>query len=196
MANNHPHSTETRAKISASLSGRTISAEVLAKRIGRKASEETKAKMRIAQSNPSPEIRAKLRAARSNRDPDSAETRARKSAASRGRPKSMEHRVNMSKSRLGKYVGENNPNWKGGQIDDGYGYECIRIHPGFYLKVHRLTMTQILGRKLKNGEIVHHINKNKMDNRPDNLALCSDPVAHGWCRSEDAKIFLGNAGAS
>ena len=39
--------------------------------------------------------------------------------------------------------------------------------------LHRKIMEEILGRKLKRSEVVHHINQNRTDNRPKNLQVMS-----------------------
>jgi hypothetical protein len=76
-----------------------------------------------------------------------------------------------------RIIGENNPNWKGGRYEHGQGYCLVlaRHHPfadkSGHILEHRIVMEKILGRYLKKGEIVHHKNGNKKDNRPENLIL-------------------------
>lgn len=43
---------------------------------------------------------------------------------------------------------------------------------------HAIIMEKYLGRKLKTGEVVHHINNNKIDNRIENLELLSNQNVH------------------
>ncbi len=47
---------------------------------------------------------------------------------------------------------------------------------------HRVVMEKILGRKLKNGEIVHHIDENKHNNHPSNLKL--------WNQKDHARYHI------
>ena len=56
------------------------------------------------------------------------------------------------------------------------GYRIIYVD-GVFIREHRHIMEQHLGRKLVEGEIVHHINGIKDDNRLENLAIMS-PAEH------------------
>lgn len=67
-------------------------------------------------------------------------------------------------------------NWKGGTITiRGYKYKYAPNHPNAtqkgYVFEHRLVIEKKLGRYLKPEEEVHHINKDRSDNRLNNLEL-------------------------
>jgi len=76
--------------------------------------------------------------------------------------------------------GQENPNWKGGRFKSSNGYIWLwkpnhpfasKVAPKGYVLEHRFVMEQKLGRCLVKGEIIHHINGIRDDNKIENLVL-------------------------
>lgn len=98
------------------------------------------------------------------------ETRRKLSESHRGfrHTEEAKHKQSVTKLR------ELNPNWNG-------GHSCIRgyvliLCPGHpkanfngYVPEHRLALENRLGRLLRQGECVHHLDMDKTNNSPDNL---------------------------
>jgi hypothetical protein len=74
-------------------------------------------------------------------------------------------------------LGEDHPNWVRGSTINSDGYRFILRSTDSsakrYEAEHRLVMESVLGRKLSSDEVVHHVNRIKTDNRPENLAVLS-----------------------
>lgn len=75
--------------------------------------------------------------------------------------------------------GKESPHWKGGKYTDSCGY--IRHGSGKHKGMldHRLIAGEVLGRSLKQSEVVHHINENRSDNKNRNLLICTRSY-HTW----------------
>ena len=69
------------------------------------------------------------------------------------------------------------------------------IPDGCY-REHRYVMMEILGRVLTSEEVVHHLDRDKFNNDPDNLLICATKAEHRRVhRREDAEAATGNPDA-
>jgi hypothetical protein len=109
--------------------------------------------------------------------------------------------VNRYAERLGingvvtssRMIGEKSPNHKGGTLIGASGYLLLRVPKKESVSctkfVHKMIAEKALGRELKRGECVHHIDGNKLNNKNNNLLICSW-LYHSYLTKKMSTMYL------
>ena len=88
--------------------------------------------------------------------------------------------LDPSRPRGNGLSGESHPAWNGGRIIS-MGYVLITVNKGRFAE-HRIVCADKIKRKIKRNEVVHHINGDRLDNRPENLEV--------MLRSEHSRMHM------
>jgi hypothetical protein len=86
--------------------------------------------------------------------------------------------------------------WKGGKKRTNEGYVMIlkKDHPRSdrdgYVFEHIIIMENALGCRLPDKAVVHHVNKIRDDNRPENLVMFENSVEHLAFHRKQARVTL------
>lgn len=90
--------------------------------------------------------------------------------------------------------GEHHHSWRGGRKAHTRGYTRV-LAPGHpratadgYVLEHILVAEGKIGRRLARGEVVHHINADPTDNRPENLAVLENQAAHVRLHAAERRV--------
>ena len=90
----------------------------------------------------------------------------------------MDYMKKVWKESGDRWKGEKNPRWSGGTYINKQNYRMIHDDKNRWRVEHRIVVERIIGRDLKRHETIHHINENKLDNRPENLYYYPNDSLH------------------
>lgn len=99
--------------------------------------------------------------------------------------------------RFPELSGSKSKRWKGGSYIGTDGYRLVHIGNddqeikwNNYRKEHMVIMEKVLGRPLQQGEIIHHIDGNKLNNNPENLVLFPDEKTHRQTHNQLERLSM------
>ena len=97
--------------------------------------------------------------------------------------RSGERKSPSTEFKKGMFSRENHRAWKGGRRENVMGYVVVNSpgHPRAYrneVYEHIIVAEKKIGRFLEEGEVVHHINGIKNDNRSENLIVFKNNAEH------------------
>lgn len=85
--------------------------------------------------------------------------------------------------------GPDNHMWKGGVHTDKRGYVHVRVN-GKNRYLHRIMGEKVLGRPLKQSEVVHHFDGNRGHNENSNFVICTQAY-HSWLEAKLQGFRIG-----
>ena len=109
----------------------------------------------------------------------------------RGLERTQVHRRRISEGQRRAWLTKRVRKPIGSKWVDTSGYIRVKVvaGKGNWKLEHVMVIERVIGRPLRRGEIVHHINGDRQDNRAENLYLCRDHSHHNEVhRSEAAAL--------
>jgi len=97
---------------------------------------------------------------------------------------------NMHHLRMRDHGSYEDPRKRKGSFINGYLRHSINNR---IVGAHVLVAEKAIGRRLPKGAVVHHVNNNKLDNRPENLVICPNNGYHSLIHARaNAQNACGN----